>query len=238
VPANLRWASVSVAKVGQSIAQAVFIFLGLALVWPKFSGLGPWFEWRPAVTTVIAGGAAVGTGVVFVWVVGRGFWNTLCSALRCGRLERLLPASWAAPGRDLDAVLSRLGPWRASASLGCFVLGWAVGAAEIYLILYWVGAAVDWPTAVALETGSVLIDGMLFFVPAKIGTQEGGKVVLFAALGLSPTRGLTVGVVRRIRELTYAGLGLLALGWLSARAGQSAHRRLGDPVVDRIVRRA
>jgi hypothetical protein len=92
-----------------------------------------------------------------------------------------------------------------------------VGAAEIYLILRWVGSSVDWQTALALETGSVLVDGILFFVPAKIGTQEGGKVVLFAALGLSPARGLTVGVVRRIRELVYAGLGLVALGVLTAR---------------------
>jgi hypothetical protein len=53
-------------------------------------------------------------------------------------------------------------------------------------------------------------------VPAKAGTQEGGKVLLFAARGLNPARGLTVGIVRRIRELTYAGLGLMALGWLTA----------------------
>ena len=132
------------------------------------------------------------------------------------RLGGFLPPSWAGPGRDLDAALARLGPGRAVAVLGFFVLGWAVGAVEIYLILHWVGAA-DWRTALALETGSVLIDGMLFFVPAKVGTQEGGKVVLFAALGLSPARGLTVGVVRRIRELAYAGLGLMALGWLSTR---------------------
>src|SRR5262245_65190881 len=30
-PASLRWASVTVAKIGQSAAQAVFIFLGLVL---------------------------------------------------------------------------------------------------------------------------------------------------------------------------------------------------------------
>ena len=63
------------------------------------------------------------------------------------------------------------------------------------------------------------MDGILFFVPGKIGTQEAGKVLLFAALGLDPARGLTVGVVRRIRELTYAVLGLLALGWLGTRPG-------------------
>jgi uncharacterized membrane protein YbhN (UPF0104 family) len=103
--------------------------------------------------------------------------------------------------------------------LACFVAGWTVGALEIYLILRAIGVAVGWKMALALETGAVLIDGILFFVPGKVGTQEGGKVVLFAALGLDPVRGLTVGVVRRIRELAYAVLGLLALGWVSTRAG-------------------
>ena len=84
-----------------------------------------------------------------------------------------------------------------------------------------------------METGSVLIDGILFFVPAKVGTQEGGKVFLFSALGLDPARGLTVGVVRRIRELVYAGLGLAALAWLTARAGtpHSSARAGADPGV-------
>ena len=41
VPASLRWASVSVAKVGQSAAQAVFIFLGLATGRPATRGSEP-----------------------------------------------------------------------------------------------------------------------------------------------------------------------------------------------------
>jgi hypothetical protein len=222
VPASLRWASVSVAKVGQSVAQVVFIFLGLALVLPRPLGISPWTGWSGVVAAGVAGAAAVVAGAAFVWLVGRGLWATARAALGRARLARLLRPSWTGPGRDLDAALARLGPWRTAASLGCFVLGWAVGAAEIYLILYWVGDTVDWRTALALETGSVLLDGMLFFVPAKVGTQEGGKVALFAALGLSPARGLTVGVVRRIRELTYAGLGLIALAWLSAGSSVNA----------------
>jgi hypothetical protein len=186
---------------------------------------------------LVAGMAAVVTGAAFVRTVGRGFWATARGALGRVRLTRLLPPSWTEPGRDLDAALARLGPWRTAASLACFVLGWAVGAAEIYLILRWVGDAVDWPTALALETGSVLLDGMLFFVPAKVGTQEGGKVALFAVLGLSPARGLTVGVVRRIRELTYAGLGLVALAWLSARSSADASG-VGPPLTARGTRGA
>jgi hypothetical protein len=166
-------------------------------------------------------------------ILDRGFWTAAGDVLRRLRLDGLLRPSWAGPGHDLDAVLARLGRWRAAASLACFVVGWTVGAAEVYLILRWAAAPVDWQTALAVGTGAVLIDGMLFFVPAKVGTQEGSKVIVFAALGLNPARGLTVGIVRRIRELTYAGLGLIALGCLCARrppgaAHEPAHASTGD----------
>jgi hypothetical protein len=226
-PASLRWASVSVAKIGQTAAQAAFILLGLGLVLPRLTGASGWVGW------IAGGGAAILAGLAFVRLVRRGIWATLETVMRRTGLRRLLPASWETPGRELDAAARRVGPRRVVLSLGCFVLAWAVGAAEIYVILRWVGDAVDWQTALAVETGSVLIDGILFFVPAKVGTQEGGKVVLFAALGLSPARGLTVGIVRRIRELTYAGLGLVALGGLSARptagpAGRPAPASSGE----------
>jgi uncharacterized membrane protein YbhN (UPF0104 family) len=236
VPASLRLVSVSVAKIGQSLAQAVFILLGLAVVLPGLAVAQAWLGRTGAIVAAcVAGAAAIGPWATFVWAVDRGFWTTIRGALRRVRLGWLLPASWAGPGRDLDATLARLGPWRAAASLGCFVAGWSIGAAEIYLILHWVGDMVDWRLALAVETGSVLIDGILFFVPAKIGTQEGGKVVLFAALGLNPARGLTVGIVRRIRELTYAGLGLAALGWLTVRPRpHTAHVSPDRPVPRRV----
>src|SRR5206468_684720 len=203
MPMSLRWASVSVAKLGQTVAQAVFVLLGLGFVLPRFTQASAWLGW-------VGGGlAALLVGVGFVWLIGRGLWTTLRGVARRVGLRSLVPTAWIGPGRDLDLALGRLGGGRVVASLACFVGGWSVGAAEIYLILAWVGGSVDWQLAVAVETGSVLIDGILFFVPAKVGTQEGGKVLLFAVLGLQPARGLTVGVVRRIRELTYAGLGLV-----------------------------
>jgi uncharacterized membrane protein YbhN (UPF0104 family) len=228
VPSSVRWASVSVAKIGQSVAQAVFILLGLALVLPRITATS---RWLGLIGGTVAAALAVAT---FVWLVGRGFWATASAALRRAKLHGLLRPTWATVGRDLDAVLGRLGRWRAAGSLACFVGGWTVGAAEIYLILRWVGAGVDWPTALALETGSVLIDGVFFFVPAKVGTQEVGKVALFAAFGLDPARGLTVGLVRRIRELAYAALGLAALGGLSLHAPlRSPHETGAPPLVRR-----
>lgn len=222
MPLGLRWASVSVAKLGQTVAQAIFIFLGLAVTLPRFTGLSPWAAWLGG------GGAAVLASLALLWLLRRGLWASLERAAGRVGLRGHIPATWDGPGRDLDAALRRLGGWRLSGSLTCFVLGWAVGAAEIYVILAWLGGPADWQTAVAVETGSVLIDGILFFVPGKIGTQEGGKVALFLALGLPPARGLTVGVVRRIRELCYAGLGLVALGLLTARRVPRGHPHLAE----------
>jgi len=225
VPSNVRWASVSAAKVGQSLAQAVFILLGIAIVFPGLAAGRGWLGGPAAMAiAALAALAAIAPGVAFVRAIDHGFWTVIQGGLGRVRLGWLLPQSWGAPGRDLDATLARVGPWRASAALACFVAGWAVGALEIYLILRRVGDAVDWRTALALEAGSVLVDGILFFVPAKVGTQEGGKVALFAALGLSPARGLTVGIVRRIRELVYASLGLAALAWMTSNGhGQPGH---------------
>jgi hypothetical protein len=223
VPLGLRWASVSVAKLGQTVAQALFILLGLAIVVPLMTEVTPWVAWLGGA------GAALLVTVGFARLLERGFWATVEAGARRLGLAARVPARWAGPGRDLDAALGRLGGGRLLGSLACFLAGWTIGAAEIYLILAWLGAPVPWQTALALETGSVLIDGILFFVPGKIGTQEGGKVILFAAFGLNPARGLTVGVVRRIRELAFAGLGLAALGALTLRPAPSVGAALAPP---------
>jgi hypothetical protein len=92
-----------------------------------------------------------------------------------------------------------------------FFVGWALGAVEIYLILWILGVPITAHRALTIEALSVAIDGLLFFVPAKVGTQEGGKVLIFTILGLDPAKGLALGILRHIRELTWAMIGLLIL---------------------------
>ena len=188
--------------------------------------------WRGVVAASLAGAARRRVrGWCSSGPSDRGFWATARGALR-SRSARLAPA--AVVGRDRGATsMPRSRDWVGGArpaSLGCFVAGWAVGAAGDLphpLLGRRAGGLAD--GAGRSRRASVLIDGILFFVPAKVGTQEGGKVVLFAALGLNPARGLTVGVVRRIRELVYAGLGLVALGWVSTRARHRLRPRLQPP---------
>jgi hypothetical protein len=217
---GLRWASVSVAKLGQTVAQAVFILLGLAVVLPRLADVSRPAAWPPPPGDRADLGPARVAGPARA--SGRP-WK--CSP--GGSASGPAPRGWAGPA-DLDAALAR--PRRPALRVAGLFRGRLGGRGRgDHLILAWLGGPVDWQTALALETGSVLIDGILFFVPAKVGTQEGGKVLLFAVLGLNPARGLTVGVVRRIRELTYAGLGLAALGLLTARGASRVHPVLLRP---------
>jgi uncharacterized protein (TIRG00374 family) len=94
-----------------------------------------------------------------------------------------------------------------------FALGWSMGAVEIRLILYFLHVPAGWATAVAIEALSILVDQAFFYVPAKIGTQEGGKYFIFLLLGLSPVSGFALGVVRRLREIAWVFVGLLIFAY-------------------------
>ncbi len=109
------------------------------------------------------------------------------------------------------AVFYRRRPGRFALSIACNVLGWLASAAETWLILRFLGAPVSVPTALVIEAFGTGVRFAAFFVPAQIGVAEGGTVAACVALGLSATAGLSLSLVRRVREATWTGVGLLLL---------------------------
>ncbi|MGE5148040.1 MAG: lysylphosphatidylglycerol synthase transmembrane domain-containing protein [Candidatus Eiseniibacteriota bacterium] len=202
--------SVSLAAITQFLSQIVFIVAAAPFVAARAS-------------SPIVGDLALGVGAAVVLIcavlvyLGRrqdAFRRIRAFLVRRGWFERWTrrESDWRAldaaifgafRDRPVDTVLSVL--W--------FTLGWAMGAVEIYLILYFLGLPAGWSDAIAIEGLSMLVDLAFFYVPAKIGTQESGKYAIFLLLGLNPAGGLTLGVVRRLREMGWALLGLLALGY-------------------------
>jgi glycosyltransferase 2 family protein len=182
-------ASVVIAKLAQTLAQALFVAAGVAFV--VRARLDPT---RLAV-------AAAALGVVGMLLVATLLWP---------RIRRMLARSW----NDRAGFLGRH-PYRFAAATVTFLAAYAWGMAEAYVICRCLGLGVSLSTVFALETLSAGVDGLLFMVPAKIGTQEGGKAAIFAALGLSPTAGFAFGLLRHARELAWAaaGLAIAALWW-------------------------
>jgi glycosyltransferase 2 family protein len=200
-------ASVAVAKLGQTIGQIAFVIIGLAVILDDTPLPAP-------VRHGLLGGLAAFSMLAVVLVVAqrRGMFAPLLRlAQRVG-----LPTDAPLMRRlhHLDEEIARFHGNADGAfflSSACFFAGWTMGVVEIYLILWFLGVPVTVQRALTVEVLSVAIDGMLFFVPLKAGTQEGGKVLIFTILGLDPAKGLALGILRRIRELTWASIGLLIL---------------------------
>jgi putative membrane protein len=201
-------ASVAVAKLGQTIGQIAFVIVGLAVILDDTPLPAP-------LRHGLLGGLAMLSVLALSLVVGqrRGMFAPL---LRFA--ERLgLPARAPEFARRLQRLDEEIARFHGNAdgafvlSSACFFLGWVLGIVEVYLMLWFLGVPATVHRALTIEVLSVAIDGMLFFVPAKVGTQEGGKVLIFTVLGLDPATGLSLGILRRIRELTWALVGLLIL---------------------------
>ncbi len=91
-----------------------------------------------------------------------------------------------------------------------------ISALEIWLVLRLLGVEVDLLTALVLEAFATGIRFITFFVPAGIGTTEGGLVLVFIAFGFGASLGLSFALVRRLRELCWTAVGLLVLMALGA----------------------
>jgi uncharacterized membrane protein YbhN (UPF0104 family) len=78
--------------------------------------------------------------------------------------------------------------------------------------MFLLGTPTSLGTAMIIESFAGGVKFASFMVPASLGALEGGYVAFFEAFGLSAASGLSFVLVRRLREMTWAGLGFLALG--------------------------
>jgi uncharacterized protein (TIRG00374 family) len=216
MPAAQALGSVGLAAMSQFLGQVLFLGVGAILV--RGGTLQPRLR--------LLGLALLAFFVIFVTVLRWIARRPRDTPGRFGRLRtwlaRVLPGRFLREGfgRDLEeqvfgAVRDR--PGRLALSVLSFFAAWLVGVGEVVLVLFLLGAPVAAATALSIAVLAVLVEGVLFFVPARVGVQEGGLYAIFLALGLDPVLGFTLGLVRRLRELTWGLAGLLVLGFLRGR---------------------
>jgi putative membrane protein len=81
------------------------------------------------------------------------------------------------------------------------LLGWIVGAGEIWLALYFLGHPVSLVDALLLEALAQAVSSAAFMVPGALGVQEGGFLLFGSLLGLSSETALALALARRVRDL-------------------------------------
>jgi len=177
------------------ISQFAFTVLGLGLLAVDGGGGDIAREIAFALLTAIP-------LVVAVLLVQRiGVFTLLARLFRAlfgDRLDALVGG--AAP---LDRAVRRLYRRRA-AVLACFawqLAGWIAGGGEIWLALRFLGHAAPVLDAVVVEAVIQALSSGAFVVPAALGVQEGGFLVVGGLIGLSPDLSLALALMRRARDL-------------------------------------
>lgn len=88
-------------------------------------------------------------------------------------------------------------------------------AAEVVVVLWSVHLPIHFLAVLAIDgitRGFKLLSG---WIPARLGSDEGGAISAFAATGFAPAFGLALALTRRMRDLLWALIGLCWLLWKS-----------------------
>jgi uncharacterized protein (TIRG00374 family) len=196
--------SIVIAKTTITIAQALFLLIGLGLAWltlPAGADVLRGMLWL-LVVEVLAVGGFVGAQVA--GLVARG-----------GRLLRMFGAlEDTAYAETLDRALRHYyrKAWRrCSLSLGFHLLGWLLGALEAVVILWALGLNAPLATATIIEALGSGVRFATFLVPASLGPFEAANAAAFAALGFGAGAGLAFSFVRRARQAVWIVMGIVVL---------------------------
>lgn len=208
VKVDIGAASVVVAKTTITIAELLFIGVGLtfALV---YMTVEPVLAMSISLGIVVMGFGLVG---VLVWQRIGLFRPLIWVSRRIGvlasfvdRHERLLSSTENIVREHLDE--------RRRFGLSClwFFLGWIAGIVEAWTFLSVLGLPFDASFALVIQVWSVIVTRLTTFIPGNLGAQEGGIVMIFSFLGLSPESAMAFALLRRLRQLGWiaAGLGYL-----------------------------
>ncbi len=222
-------ASVVAAKTALTVSQIIFILLGL-----------PFFLFR------------LGWGLHSWWVMSLlmalacGFVLSLIHWQRRGLMEKLVrslgrwfprwsaPQRWEAGARRIDALLLQLydsNPRAFLVSTLYHLLGWLLGAVEIWVIFALLGIPVGLIEALIIESMVQPLTAAALVIPGALGVRETAGVFLSRLLGIDIGAGLALMVLKRAREAVYNGIGLLFL----TRAGYTWRAEERSPVLPEML---
>jgi uncharacterized protein (TIRG00374 family) len=211
VPMQEAASSVLIAKASQSIG--LMLFLGLGLTLGHVSGPSPLTHGPTLVAICLL---TIGIGI-FTLLLAKGSFTWM------GRwLHRITKFGWLQRQEDklvaLDESIGafyREGKLRFMASIVWHCGGWLAGALEVAVIFYLIGHAITWRQAWFIGAMAQLASVIGLLVPAGVGLYEGGHYMAASLLGLDPALGLSVSLIRRVREVFWDMIGLFIFWRLS-----------------------
>ncbi|MBI4470680.1 MAG: flippase-like domain-containing protein [Acidobacteria bacterium] len=202
----------------------------IAAGWVSVAGLLALIMWHAPAATVRHAGYAT---ILVLLAFGFGFFYALKHRVPFltgpwRRMRRIRSLSSPRLGEKLALIegrMHRLNAERTSAlwwMLLLSLLNQGLALLEIYAALIPLGIKPGFASVLAVEAFTKLAKALFFFVPARIGADEGSSLGVFALLGFSPAAGVTLALARRLRAVFWSAVGI---AFLLAHGVKSESRR-------------
>ena len=229
VPSVEGFASVVIAKTTKTIAEVLFILLGVVLTFWTLSDDGS--SGQKVLAAWLSVGLLLFGTAAFVFVQRLGLFSGVLDFLRKIGLKIGYLEAREEKLRSLDRMILEFYRHKRPAvyaSTGLFFLSWMAEAVEVYVIIWYLGGPAMALPAISIAALSVFIKGTTFFIPGSLGAQDLGNLYLLKDFGYTDVAGVTFALLRRFRELVWIGTGLMCLAVLRGRAARNQESRSLD----------
>jgi hypothetical protein len=101
-------------------------------------------------------------------------------------------------------------------------------AAEVVVVLWALHLHIHLFAVLVIDGVTRAVKLVSGWIPARLGSDEGGAISAFALTGFSPMLGLALALTRRMRDLLWALIGIIWLAWNSR--GSSHSKEILPPI--------
>lgn len=106
-------------------------------------------------------------------------------------------------------------------------------ASEVFAVLWTLHLPIHFLAVLAIEGVTRSLKFVSGWIPARLGSDEGGAISAFAAVGFSPMLGLSLALTRRVRDLLWVLMGIVWLAWNSRGASDQPEPTANLPTIER-----
>ncbi len=130
-------------------------------------------------------------------------------------LARWIRPNWRQRLAEVDEIVRgyyEAGHSKLIAAVGINIVGRLLNALEVYLLLIFLKIPLGFSEAILLSSLALFMTLIFFILPGNLGVLEGSYALLFRWLGLNPTLGVVMELLRKVNAcLWYLVGGVIAL---------------------------